>query len=134
VDLRDAAVSVHRRQADHPDHGVLVALHKIEERGHYETAHRAKQRAGQVFRYAIATQRAEHDITADMEGALTAVDVEHFAAITYPAKVGELMLAVDSYGRGELSSTLAALRLAPLVFLRPGELCGTRWGGFPDRA
>jgi hypothetical protein len=59
----------------------------------------------------------------DMEGTLTAVDVDHFAAITDPVKVGELMLAIDSYGRGGLSSTSAALRLAP-------ELGGARWEEF----
>jgi integrase len=70
---------------------LLAVLRKIEGRGAVETAHRAKQRASQVFRYAIAIGRASHDRAADLRGALTAKDVEHRAAITEPKRVGELL-------------------------------------------
>ncbi|MDE2317582.1 MAG: integrase arm-type DNA-binding domain-containing protein, partial [Xanthomonadaceae bacterium] len=69
---------------------MLKLLQRIEERGAHETAHRTKQRCGQVFRYAIATHRAKHDPTSDLRGALTAAKVEHRPAITDPAKIGEL--------------------------------------------
>lgn len=76
---------------------LLAVLRKIEERGAVETAHRAKQRASQVFRYAIATGRASHDPAGDLRGALTPKDVEHRAAITEPKRVGELLRAIDGY-------------------------------------
>ncbi len=107
---------------------VLVALRRIEAQGKHETAHRAKQRAGQVFRYAIATGRAEHDVTADLKGALAPVETQHFAAITEPQRVGELLRAIDGYvGQPGVAS---ALKLAPLVFVRPGELRGAPWSEF----
>lgn len=111
------------RHISAPD--VLAVLRKIEGRGAIETAHRAKQRASQVFRYAIATGRAEHDTTADLRGALQSVSVEHRAAITEPKRVGELLRAIDGYV-GE-PSTHYALKLAPYVFVRPGELRAAEW-------
>jgi len=69
---------------------LLAVLRKIEVTGTYETAHRAKQRCGQVFRYAIATGRAVHDITADLRGALAPVVTTNHAAVTDPARAGEL--------------------------------------------
>lgn len=107
---------------------VLAALRRIEAQGKHETAHRAKQRASQVFRYAIATGRAEHDVTADLRGALAPVETQHFAAITDPQRVGELLRAIDGYV-GQ-PSVAAALKLAPLVFVRPGELRGAQWSEF----
>jgi integrase len=107
---------------------VLAALRRIEAQGKHETAHRAKQRAGQVFRYAIATGRAEHDVTADLKGALTPVETQHLAAITDPQRVGELLRAIDGY-LGQ-PSVATALKLAPLVFVRPGELRGAQWSEF----
>jgi integrase len=91
----------------------------------HETAHRARQRAGQVFRYAIATGRAERDLTADLRGALVSVRVKHRAAITEPRRIGELLRAIDTY-EGQ-PTVVAALKLAPLVFVRPGELRGAEW-------
>jgi integrase len=105
---------------------LLACLRKIEERGALETAHRALQNCGQVFRYAIATGRAERDITADLRGALPPVRPTHHAAITDPKATGELLRAIDGY-RGSLV-TQCALRLAPLVFVRPGELRQAEWG------
>jgi integrase len=104
---------------------LLAALRKLEARGKIETAHRTKQRASQIFRYAIATGRADHDPAADLRGALAPLEVEHRAAITDPKQVGELLRAIDEYA-GQ-PSTHYALKLAPYVFLRPGELRAAEW-------
>lgn len=104
---------------------LLVPLRKLEGRGKHETAHRTKQRAGQVFRYAIATGRAERDPSADLKGALAPVVVRHHPAITDPKGIGELLRAIHAY-RGQ-PITEAALKLAPLVFVRPGELRKAEW-------
>jgi integrase len=112
---------------------MLRLLRRIEERGAHETAHRTKQRCGQIFRYAIATGRAKHDPTADLKGALTPVAVKHRAAITDPIKVGELLRAIDGYTGGLI--VRSALKLAPLLFVRPGELRQAEWPEFDlDRA
>jgi integrase len=94
--------------------------------------HRTKQRAGQVFRYAIVIGRAEHDITADVRDALTPTETQHFAAITEPRRAGELLRAIDSYP-GQ-PSTAYALRLAPHLFVRPGELRFAEWREFDFNA
>ena len=107
---------------------VLEMLRRLEKRGKHETAHRTKQRVGQVLRYAIATGRADRDVTADLRGALTPVKVTNHAAITDPVGVGGLLRAIDAY-RGQ-PVTEAALRLAPLVFVRPGELRAAQWSEF----
>lgn len=104
---------------------VLAAVRRLEARGKHETAHRAAWKAGEVFRYAVATRRAERDPTRDLKGLLTPAKVKHRAAITSPALVGELLRAIDGYS-GQPTSE-AALKLAPLVFVRPGELRGARW-------
>ena len=104
---------------------LLSALRKIEQRGVIETAHRARALAGQIFRYAIATGRAQRNPAADLVGALEQPRVRHFASITEPARVGELLRSIRSY-RGS-PVTIAALNLAPLVFVRPGELRAARW-------
>lgn len=104
---------------------LLAALRKLEQRGVVETAHRARALCGQVFRYAIATGRAQRNPAADLAGALEQPRVKHFASITDPAKAGELLRTLYSY-RGS-PVTVAALRLAPLVFVRPGELRKARW-------
>lgn len=107
---------------------LLEALRKVEARGAIETAHRVRQACGQVFRYGIATGRCERDPAADLRDALQPVIVKHHAAITEPRKVGELLRAFDDY-QG-LPTTRAALKLAPLVFLRPGELRQAEWAEF----
>lgn len=104
---------------------LLAVIRRIEGRGALETAHRALANCGQVFRYAIATGRAERDLSADLRGALPPVQQEHFAAITDPAQVGGLLRAIDGY-QGTLT-VKCALRLAPLVFVRPGELRKAQW-------
>ena len=107
---------------------VLKVVRRLEARGKHETAHRTKQRASQIFRYAISTGRAERDPTADLRGALAPVVVKNHAAITEPTKVGELLRAIDAH-RGQ-PATEAAFRLAPLVFVRPGELRAAKWEEF----
>lgn len=107
---------------------LLEALRKVEARRAIETAHRVRQACGQVFRYGIATGRCERDPAADLRDALQPVIVKHHAAITEPRKVGELLRAFDDY-QG-LPTTRAALKLAPLVFLRPGELRRAEWSEF----
>jgi len=107
---------------------VLKVLKRIEERGFHETAHRARQRCSQVFRYAVQTERAGHDVTTDLRGALAPVVSEHHAAITEPARIGELLRAIDGY-TGHFV-TAFALKLAPLLFVRPGELRHAEWTEF----
>jgi integrase len=107
---------------------MLKLLQRIEERGAHETAHRTKQRCGQIFRYAIATGRARHDPTADLKGALTPAKVKHRAAITDSAKMGELLRAIDGYTGSFV--VRSALKLAPLLFVRPGELRQAEWPEF----
>jgi integrase len=104
---------------------LLEALRKVEARGVLESAHRTKQICGQVFRYAIATGRAERDPSADLKGALAPVKPVHMAAITDPKKIGGLLRAIDDYD-GQFI-TLCALKLAPFLFVRPGELRQAEW-------
>jgi len=104
---------------------LLTVMRRIEGRGALETAHRALGNCGQVFRYAIATGRAERDVAADLRGALPPVKVTHFAAVTEPAKVADLLRGLDGY-RGTFP-VACALRLAPLVFVRPAELRKAEW-------
>lgn len=107
---------------------LLECLRRLEEKGTLDTAHRAKQNCGQVFRYAIATGRAERDPTPDLRGALPAIHKQHYAAITDPIEVANLMRAIDGYSGSFV--TICALRLAPLFFLRPGELRQAEWSEF----
>lgn len=104
---------------------LLANLQRIERRGAIETAHRAMQNAGQVFRYAIATGRAKRNPATDLVGALAPVVKTSFPTITDPVKIAELLRAIDGY-QGTLE-TRCALRLAPLVFVRPGELRQAEW-------
>lgn len=104
---------------------LLKALRRIEERGALETAHKARFSCGQVFRYAIATGRTERDISADLRGALPPVVVKHIASITDPALVGPLLRVLDGY-QGTVV-VRAALKLAPMFFMRPVELRTAQW-------
>jgi len=104
---------------------LLSVIQRIEKRGALETAHRALGNCGQVFRYAIATGRAERDPSGDLRGALPPAKGEHFAAVTEPKKVAEILRAIDGYEGSPIVS--CALRLAPLVFVRPGELRKAEW-------
>jgi integrase len=107
---------------------LLATLRRIEARGRHETAHRVRALAGRVLRYAVATGRAPHDVAADLKDALAPVKSRNFASLTDPARVGELLLAIDSYDGQPV--TALALRLAPLVFVRPGELRAAEWSEF----
>ncbi len=109
-------------------HEVYEVLRGIEAKGHYETARRLRGTCSQVFRYAVATARAERDVCADLRGALTAPKVKHLAALTKPAEVGELMCAIDGFDGYRV--THVALRLAPHLFVRPGELRQAEWSEF----
>jgi integrase len=107
---------------------VLSVLRRVEGRGRYETARRLRSTCGTIFRYAIATGRAERDPSADLRGALTSPKVHHRAAIVDPVGIGGLLRTIDGYDG--LPITKAALRLAPLVFVRPGELRHAEWAEF----
>jgi integrase len=111
---------------------LLAALRTIESRGRHHTAHRVKQRLSQVFRYAIATGRATRDAAADLRGALTPEKPGRRAALVEPARVGELLQALDGYQGAFV--TLIALRLLPLVFVRPGELRHAAWSEIDFKA
>jgi integrase len=107
---------------------LLSALRRIEARGRHETAHRVRALAGRVFRYAVATGRAQHDVAADLKDALVPVKSKNFASVTDPIRVGELMRAIEGYSGHPV--TALALKLAPLVFVRPGELRQAEWSEF----
>jgi len=104
---------------------LLTMLQEIEKLGFHESAHRVRSVCGQVFRYAIVTGRAERDPSVDLKGALTAVSPTSFAAITDPKEIGGLLRAIYDYS-GDIV-TKCALRLAPLVFVRPTELRHAEW-------
>lgn len=104
---------------------LLAVLRRIESRGAQETAHRVKTICGQIFRYAVATGRAERDPAADLKGALPPAPKTHLAAVTDPKAVADLLRAIDVY-QGSFV-TKCALQLAPLVFVRPGELRQAQW-------
>ena len=104
---------------------VLAVARKMEARQVFDSAKRIVQICGQVFRYAVAEGSAERDITADLRGALQQADKKHYAAITEPKQVGDLMRSIFAYSGHQC--TLAALKLTPLVFVRPGELRTAEW-------
>lgn len=107
---------------------LLQMIRRIEARGVRETAKRALVDCSQIFRYAIATGRAERDCSADLRGALSPSKTEHFAATTDPKKVGAMLRAFDGYEGSTI--VRCALRLMPLVFVRPGELRKALWRDF----
>lgn len=104
---------------------LLAVLRRIESRGALDTAHRAKQNCGQIFRYGVATGRAERDPSADLRGALPPAKSSRFATITDPKAIGQLLRDIEEY-KGTFV-TKCALQLAPLVFVRPGELRHAEW-------
>jgi integrase len=104
---------------------LLSVIRNVEGRGALETAHRELNICGQVFRYAVATGRAERDPSGDLRGALPPVQSKHLAAITDPKRLGEILRILDTYQGGLI--VRCALRLAPLVFVRPGELRHAKW-------
>ncbi|MGO8756194.1 MAG: tyrosine-type recombinase/integrase [Gallionellaceae bacterium] len=104
---------------------LLQCLQRIEGRGALDTAHRAQQNCGQVFRYAVQTGRSVRDPSGDLRGALAPAKREHYASITEPKAVAELLRAIEGF-RGTFI-VQCALKLAPLLFVRPGELRKAEW-------
>ena len=104
---------------------LLTVVRRVESRGALETAHRTLQTAGRIFRYGVATGRADRDPTADLRGALAPLRGQHFAAITEPVEAGHLLRAIEAYTGTFIVKT--ALRLAPRLFVRPGELRQMEW-------
>lgn len=104
---------------------LLTALRRLERRGVVETAHRARAHAGRVFRYAIATGRAQRNPADDLAGALEQPQTKHFASLTEPERIGELLRGLWAYQGSPV--TQAALKLAPMLFVRPGELRQAKW-------
>lgn len=104
---------------------VLAAVKRPQNQSKLETAHRALQATGQVFRYAVQTGKAIRDVTADLRGALPSPVVKHMASFTEPQQVAELLRAIDGF-QGTFTVE-CALRLAPLVFTRPSELRRAKW-------
>ncbi|MGF7156476.1 tyrosine-type recombinase/integrase [Novosphingobium gossypii] len=111
--------------ADITAHELLKALKRLERKGHHESAIRARTFAGRIFRYAVATLRAQHNPADILRGALITPKVKHHAALLEPAQVGELLRAIDAYG-GKIETRIA-LQLLPHVYLRPGELRRAEW-------
>jgi integrase len=107
---------------------LLTALRKVEATGKLETASRVKNKAGQIFRYAVLEGKAELDPTASLRGALRSPQVKHHAAITDPARIGALLRAIEGF-TGQ-HATRCALQFASLVFVRPGELRKAEWTEF----
>ena len=104
---------------------LLATVRRVEERGALDVAHRVLTTAGQVWRYAVATGRAQRDVSADIRGALKPHHGKHFAAITDPLALGKLIRVIRGYQGGPI--VRAALQLAPLLFQRPGELRAAAW-------
>ena len=111
---------------------LLEAVRRVEQRGNLNTAHRLLRDCGRIFRYAIATGRAERDPAAALQGALPPAKSDSFASITKPAEVGALLRAIDGYEGNVIVAH--ALKLAPLVFVRPGELRAAQWQEFDFEA
>ena len=107
---------------------LLAMLRRIEDRNALDTAHRVHQNCGKVFRYAVATGRAQRDPSGDLRGAIPPAVERHHPTITEPKRVGELLRAIAGYSGSYI--TRAALQLAPLVFVRPGELRKAEWSEF----
>lgn len=107
---------------------LLAVLRRIETRGALDTAHRVHQNCGKVFRYAVATGRAQRDPSGDLRGAIPPAQEHHHPTITDPKRVGELLRAIAGYSGSYI--TRGALQLAPLVFVRPGELRKAEWTEF----
>lgn len=107
---------------------LLAVLKKVEAKGHLETARRMRSLAGRIFRYAIATARAENDPSSQLRGALIAPKVAHHSALITEESVGALLRAIDGYDGQPLTSI--ALKLTPHVFVRPGELRRAEWAEF----
>lgn len=104
---------------------LLECLRRVEDRGATETANRLREQSGQIWRYAIATGRAERDIAADLRGALKPHEGKNYSHIKDPKQLGQLLRDIEGYTGSPMVK--AALRLLPLLFTRPGEFRAARW-------
>ena len=104
---------------------LLALLKRVEHRGAIETTHRVQQNCGQVFRYAVATGRVESDPSRDLRGALTPWKPEHYPTLTDARDVSRLLRDIDAYEGGFI--TKCAMKLSPMLFVRPGELRRAEW-------
>jgi integrase len=104
---------------------LLATIRRVESRGALELAHRIRELSGQVFRYAVATGRAERDPSGDLRGALPPVRAKHHASVTDPKQISALLRTIQGFSGSFI--TKCALQLAPLVFVRPGELRHAEW-------
>jgi integrase len=107
---------------------LLAALKRLEAKGRHETAKKCRSFACRVFRYGVATGRCKSDPAQLLQGALITPKARHYAAILDPAKLGQLLRAIDAFSGSPV--TMAALRIAPHVFVRPGELRHAEWSEF----
>ncbi len=107
---------------------LLIVLRRVENRGAVETAHRLCQYCGKIFRYSITTGRADRDVSADLRGAIPPVKKRHHTSITDPKAIGGLLRAIKGYTGNFI--TRCALQLAPLTFVRAGELRKAEWSEF----
>ena len=107
---------------------MLAPLKRLEARGNLESAKKCRSFASRVFRYGAATGRCTADPTAILQGALVTPKARHYAAILEPAKLGELLRAIDGYDAHLV--TRLALQIAPHVYVRPGELRHAEWNEF----
>lgn len=107
---------------------LLAALKRLEAKGRYETAKKCRSFASRVFRYGVATGRCQSDPAQLLQGALTSPKARHYAAILEPKKLGELLRAIDGFSGAPV--TMAALQIAPHVYVRPGELRHAEWAEF----
>ncbi|MDR1535363.1 MAG: integrase arm-type DNA-binding domain-containing protein [Planctomycetota bacterium] len=107
---------------------LLAVLRRVESRGAVDMAHRTLSVCGRIFRYAVAAGLADRDVAADLRGALGVAARRNFSALTDPAGIGRLLCDIEDFsGR---PSVRLALRLSPLLFVRPGELVGAEWKEF----
>ena len=105
-----------------------LILDRLSRQGIHETANRVRALCDRIFRFAIATGRAERNFAADLADAVAVAKINHFSAITNPKEFGALLNAIDGYS-GQ-PTTMLALKLAPMVFDRPGELRNAEWSAF----
>lgn len=110
---------------------LLKVVRRVEARGAVDTAHRILQVCGQLWRYAVATGRAERDISQDLRGAIPPAKETHLGAITDPQEIGALLRNIEDYNGSAVVKM--ALKIAPFVFVRPGELRNAQWSEFDKK-
>lgn len=104
---------------------LLACPRQIEKKGTLDTAHRAKNVAGQVFRFGIACSKCERDPSQDLRGALSNKTTMHLPTLLDTKRIKELLIAIDNY-QGS-ANVIAALKISTLLFQRPGEIRHMEW-------